>query len=254
MLVIARRSGLLALMVASLLVSLISGCSSVSKPAPIKKVGSIIDPSPAIFLNQIAIPHVRHSSGKESQQRVSKGDTLYGIAWRYDLDPQILAAWNHIKNPNLIPRNKILRLTEPTSLKHSSKRFRSKVKKREDSKIVWAHPYEKSRVADRQIPFGKSVRYAGIFGDPVRAAADGLVVYSGSGLKAYGELIIVKHDSETLSAYGHNSERLVLEGDYVTGGQQISRMGKTAAGQIQLHFEIRVRGKPVEPGNYLPGI
>lgn len=89
-------------------------------------------------------------------------------------------------------------------------------------------------------------------GDPVRAAAGGEVVYSGSGLIGYGELIIVKHDNALLSAYGHNRKRLVQEGDRVQAGQRIAELGQTGAPKPMLHFEIREDGKPVDPMKYLP--
>ncbi len=89
-------------------------------------------------------------------------------------------------------------------------------------------------------------------GAPVRAAAAGDVVYSGSGLIGYGELIIVKHDKALLSAYGHNRKRLVQEGDRVQAGQRIAEMGDTGAPRAMLHFEIRENGSPVNPEKFLP--
>ena len=89
-------------------------------------------------------------------------------------------------------------------------------------------------------------------GQPVRAAADGVVVYSGSGLVGYGELVILKHSDQWLSAYGHNRARLVNEGQLVKAGQQIAEMGRSGASRDMLHFEIRYNGKPVDPQAYLP--
>lgn len=89
-------------------------------------------------------------------------------------------------------------------------------------------------------------------GTPVRAAAAGSVVYSGSGLIGYGELIIVKHDKSLLSAYGHNRKRLVQEGDRVQAGQEIAEMGDSGAPRAMLHFEIREDGSPVDPESFLP--
>ncbi len=99
----------------------------------------------------------------------------------------------------------------------------------------------------------QGIDIAGKAGDPVRAAADGQVVYSGNGLIGYGELIIVKHSASLLSAYGHNRRRLVQEGDTVKAGQQIAEMGSTSASRDMLHFEIRRNGKPVDPMAFLPG-
>jgi lipoprotein NlpD len=94
---------------------------------------------------------------------------------------------------------------------------------------------------------------AGNAGDPVLAAADGEVVYSGNGLIGYGELVIVKHNDSFLSAYGHNRKRLVQEHERVRAGQPIAEMGSSSAARDELHFEIRKNGKPVNPMDYLPG-
>ena len=98
----------------------------------------------------------------------------------------------------------------------------------------------------------QGIDIAGKEGDPVQAAADGEVVYSGNGLLGYGELIIVKHNASFLSAYGHNRKRLVQEGGKVKAGQQIAEMGSSASSREELHFEIRKNGKPVNPLDYLP--
>jgi lipoprotein NlpD len=99
---------------------------------------------------------------------------------------------------------------------------------------------------------GAGVDTGGNVGDPVRAAASGTVVYSGNGLIGYGELIIIKHNDTYLSAYGHNSRRLVKEGQHVEAGQEIALMGASGAPRVELHFEIRKDGKPVDPLDYLP--
>ena len=99
---------------------------------------------------------------------------------------------------------------------------------------------------------GAGLDIAGNVGDPVRAAASGTVVYSGNGLIGYGELIIIKHNDTYLSAYGHNSQRLVKEGQHVDAGQEIALMGASGAPRVELHFEIRKDGKPVDPLDYLP--
>ena len=98
----------------------------------------------------------------------------------------------------------------------------------------------------------QGIDIAGKAGAPVKAAADGTVVYSGNGLIGYGELIIVKHNASFLSAYGHNQKRLVQEGDKVKAGQTIAEMGSSGASRDELHFEIRRNGKPSNPIDYLP--
>ena len=101
-------------------------------------------------------------------------------------------------------------------------------------------------------PTRQGIDIAGELGQPVVAARDGEVVYSGAGLIGYGELVIVKHSPELLSAYGHNRTRLVKEGDKVKAGQTIAEMGKSSSNRVLLHFEVRKNGKPVDPMPLLP--
>ncbi len=98
----------------------------------------------------------------------------------------------------------------------------------------------------------KGIDIAGKLGQPVMASAAGKVVYSGSGLRGYGKLIIIKHNKTYLSAYAHNDKILVKEGQSVSRGQKIAEMGNTDAKQVELHFEVRRFGKPVDPAKYLP--
>lgn len=97
----------------------------------------------------------------------------------------------------------------------------------------------------------KGINISGKLGQPVMAANDGKVVYSGSGLRGYGKLIIIRHDKTYLSAYAHNSALVVKEGQAVKKGQKIAEMGDTDADQVKLHFEIREMGKPVDPSKFL---
>jgi lipoprotein NlpD len=98
----------------------------------------------------------------------------------------------------------------------------------------------------------KGIDIAGNLGQPVLAASDGTVVYAGSGLRGYGELVIIKHSDTYVSAYGHNQKLLVQEGQQVKAGQKIAEMGSTGTDRVKLHFEIRRQGKPVDPLQYLP--
>ena len=98
----------------------------------------------------------------------------------------------------------------------------------------------------------KGIDIGGKLGQPIVASAAGKVVYSGSGLRGYGKLIIIKHNKTYLSAYAHNDKVLVKEGQSVTRGQKIAEMGKTDADRVKLHFEVRRLGKPVDPAKYLP--
>ncbi len=97
----------------------------------------------------------------------------------------------------------------------------------------------------------KGIDIAGKLGQPIFASAPGKVVYSGSGLRGYGKLLIIKHNKTYLSAYAHNDQLLVKEGETVTRGQKIAEMGNTDSDQVKLHFEVRRLGKPVDPANYL---
>ena len=98
----------------------------------------------------------------------------------------------------------------------------------------------------------KGIDIAGKAGDPVLAAADGKVVYAGSGLRGYGNLVILKHNNTYLTAYAHNQSLLVKEDQAIKRGQKIAEMGSSDADQVKLHFEIRRQGKPVDPAKYLP--
>jgi lipoprotein NlpD len=122
------------------------------------------------------------------------------------------------------------------------------------SNLGWRWPAEGTVIATFLAgdPTRQGIDIAGSGGQPVRAAADGVVVYSGSGLVGYGELVIVKHNDQWLSAYGHNRARLVNEGQLVKAGQQIAEMGRSGASRDMLHFEIRYNGKPVDPQQHLP--
>ena len=119
--------------------------------------------------------------------------------------------------------------------------------------ISWAWPASGKMLSGFSESGGKGIDIAGKTGDPVTAAADGKVVYSGTGLRGYGQLVIVKHSEAFLTAYAHNSRILVKEGQAVTRGQKIAEMGNTDADQVKLHFEVRRQAKPVDPLKYLPG-
>ncbi len=116
----------------------------------------------------------------------------------------------------------------------------------------WAWPTDGKLLNRYSEGDAKGLDIAGTRGDPVRAAASGRVVYQGSGLRGYGQLIIVKHNDEFLSAYAHNDRIHVKEGEVVKRGQKIAGMGSTGTDRVKLHFEIRRHGAPVDPLNYLP--
>ncbi|HEY6896332.1 MAG TPA: peptidoglycan DD-metalloendopeptidase family protein [Rhodocyclaceae bacterium] len=116
----------------------------------------------------------------------------------------------------------------------------------------WAWPVAGKPTATFNEASNKGIDIAAKNGDPVTAAGAGKVVYAGSGLRGYGKLVIIKHDATFLTAYAHNSQILVKEGQSVTRGQKIAEVGSTDSDQPKLHFEIRRQGKPVDPLAYLP--
>ncbi|MCW5588450.1 MAG: peptidoglycan DD-metalloendopeptidase family protein [Legionellales bacterium] len=115
---------------------------------------------------------------------------------------------------------------------------------------AWQWP-ARGKVIQTYSAENKGINIAGKYGEPVMTTAAGVVVYAGSGLRGYGKLLIIKHNDNFLSAYAHNSELLVKEGDTIKRNQIIARMGKNNAGQVLLHFEIRNNGKPVDPLQFL---
>lgn len=209
---------------------------------------------------------------------VRRGDTLFAIASRNNIRAQDLAAWNGIPSPYTIYPGQKLKLY-PGGGSASGSRPSSTTSTRPSSGTTATTPATKPAPpkpatpaappasgikwrwpADGQLigryvagePTKQGIDIAGASGAPVRAAADGVVVYSGSGLVGYGELIIIKHNDQWLSAYGHNRNRLVNEGQLVRAGQQIAEMGRSGAPREMLHFEVRYNGKPVDPLLYLP--
>jgi lipoprotein NlpD len=120
------------------------------------------------------------------------------------------------------------------------------------SNIAFAWPVRGPVLGTFDDSTNKGVNIGGAAGDPVKAAADGRVVYAGNGLRGYGNLIIIKHDATYLTAYAHNRALMVKEGDAVTKGQKIAEMGNSDSDRVMLHFEVRRQGKPVDPLKYLP--
>jgi lipoprotein NlpD len=205
---------------------------------------------------------------------VHRGDTLYGIATRNGISALDLAVWNDVPPPYTIYPGQRLRLypsvrTQKMPTAHAIPRrpaataprpapvspgVATPVEAPAASPFAWSWPAD-GTLAGRYVagePTQQGIDITGQAGQPVRAAADGVVVYSGSGLVGYGELVIVKHNDAWLSAYGHNRARLVNEGQIVKSGQQIAEMGHSGAARDMLHFEIRFNGKPVDPLSYLP--
>lgn len=201
--------------------------------------------------------------------RVQRGDTIYALARIHNITPADLVAWNNISNPSTIYPGQVIRLypqgaggsrapttvvTAPRPGGSGGTSTSTPAAAPVRSNISWRWPAD-GAVVGRFVAgetTKQGVDIAGTSGQAVKSAADGVVVYSGAGLVGYGELIIVKHSEQWLSAYGHNRKRLVNEGQSVKAGQQIAEMGRTGANRDMLHFEIRYNGKPVDPQQYLP--
>ncbi len=205
---------------------------------------------------------------------VKPSDTLYSIAWRYGLDYKQLARWNKISVNAPIHPGQRLRLIKPSSQtvasskRSSSTKAKAKAKadtkakvttrqkiyqssSRNPSKWIWptkGKPLNTFLASDLD---RRGIDIAGKLGQPVRAVADGRVVYSGNGLVGYGNLIIIEHSDTFLSAYAYCQERLVQEGNKVKAGKVVAKMG-SRDNTAKLHFEIRRNGKPVDPLKYLP--
>jgi lipoprotein NlpD len=142
----------------------------------------------------------------------------------------------------------IAKATPPTSRTESAR-----VPEIDDGRLDWAWPTSGKVIAGFSEGSNlKGIDIAGRAGQPVLASAAGRVVYAGAGLRGYGKLVIVKHNNTYLSAYAHNREILVKEGQQVSKGQKIGEMGDTDADQVKLHFEIRRLGKPIDPAKFLP--
>lgn len=202
---------------------------------------------------------------------VQRGQSVYRIATENGLTALDLALWNDIPPPYIIHPGQRLRLypggqrgvvghRAPPPRKPGTSAPRPVAPESKPvvapaaSSLGWRWPADGGVVETfaNGDPTRQGIDIAGKGGQPVRAAADGVVVYSGSGLVGYGELVIVKHNEQWLSAYGHNRARLVNEGQRVQAGQQIAEMGRSGASRDMLHFEIRYNGKPVDPQQYLP--
>ena len=121
-----------------------------------------------------------------------------------------------------------------------------------DDEVAWIWPTTGSVIAGFDEAKNKGLDISGKAGDPVLAAGDGRVVYAGSGLRGYGNLVILKHNNTYLTAYAHNQTLLVKEDQNVRKGQKIAEMGQSDADRVKLHFEIRRQGKPVDPARFLP--
>ncbi len=273
-----ERSVLKLVVIALAMGTLLAGCSSTGSSG-----ARVVD------RNNAAPKRPAVTSG---QYVVKPGDTLFSIAFRYGWDYKELAARNNIPPPYTIRPGQPIRFnsgaggsttvvtsspsssskttvirrpvgTPPppanngksaTSASSSSSQTVAQVPAAERAVGGWTWPANGVLIGKfaSNGSLNKGIDIAGDLGQPVFAAADGAVVYAGSGLRGYGELIIIKHSDTYVSAYGHNRRLLVREGQQVKAGQTIAEMGSTGTDRVKLHFEIRRQGKPVDPLQFLP--
>lgn len=237
-------------------------------------------PRPAPVVSR-EVGHQREQVSSSELYTVKRGDTIYSIAWRYGLDYREFAQWNNIRSPyNIHPGRRLwvknrassaIAQREPVNIipayeskvqpavvpKASSEPKKSIVSQNEPNyslKLHWQWPTNgKVKVGFKKGDHTrKGVVLTGQLGQDIKAAEAGTVVYSGSGLIGYGKLLIIKHNKNYLSAYGHNKSLLVKEGDQVNKGTHIADMGTNGSGDVALHFEIRRNGIPVDPMPLLP--
>lgn len=141
--------------------------------------------------------------------------------------------------------------TKPTTAPDSTTAKSTEIKATGDDSISWTWPTQGKVVASFNEASNKGIDIAGTTGQAVNAASSGKVIYSGSDLRGYGNLVIIKHNKTFLSVYAHNSRLIVKEGQIVAAGQKIAEMGNTDSNSVKLHFEIRQQGKSVDPAKYL---
>ena len=190
---------------------------------------------------------------------VRRGETLFSISWRYGKNPDDVARWNRLGDGSLIYPGQVIRLTPPsgtssrsTTASRPSAKPLPQIPAQPSPNWVWPTTGRINVEFGAKPGTGTGVLINGKSGQAIVAAASGRVVYSGSGLIGYGQLIILKHNETYLSAYGYTATLLVKEGQEVKKGQKIATMGEGPERKPRLHFEIRRNGQPVNPRPFLP--
>ncbi|WP_371188435.1 peptidoglycan DD-metalloendopeptidase family protein [Thalassotalea maritima] len=257
---------------------LLSACADRTRPAPVVNLSNKSGPQ-----QQPIYESLERISG--DSYKVQKGETLYSIAFRAGSDVKTLAKLNNITPPYKIYPNQLLIINNKATVtvakgnlkKEKNPQVKSKKNVANDNAEEYGGdkggkfsavkvPSLKQQVKSWKWPVkgpviatfstaekgNQGIDIAGKRGTPVKAAADGLVVYAGNALRGYGNLIIIKHNDDYLSAYAHNDQLLVKEQETVKAGSTIAKMGNTGTDREKLHFEIRFRGKSVNPLRYLP--
>lgn len=259
-----------------MLLLLCSACSTNPNwraPVETRSVGSASGrPTPAVQATPARTPAALPLpiSPSAKSYTIQRDDTLFSIAWRSENQVEDLAQWNQLKPPYLIYPGQRLRLSAPPQPVQPKPVMRKPGKPQPAVKpptplspkappvakgpLNWAWPLRGELASTYKAgdPLHKGIRIMGKAGSAIHASESGRVIYSGNGLIGYGLLLIIKHNDEYLSAYGHNRKLFVKKGQTVHKGSKIAEMGTTNAGKPQLHFEIRRSGKPVNPLSLLP--
>jgi len=251
--------------------------AAASAPAPAASAPAVAEVKP---------PPGAENAGKAGYYTVKPGDALIRIALDNGQSWRDLAKWNNLDNPNRIEVGQVLRVVAPgvdpsattakpiASAKVESRPLDSKppvaaasapanaastagststaAASSDEDSLPWGWPVSQPVSAGFDEQRNKGLDFAGKPGDPVLAVADGRVVYAGSGLRGYGNLVIIKHNNTYLTAYAHNRAMLVEQDQVVRKGQRIAEMGSTESDTVKLHFEVRKLGKPVDPAKLLP--
>jgi lipoprotein NlpD len=253
-------------------------------PAPIQDRNAVVD-------DNLRDSNTTRSSPITVQRpqyyRVQKGDTLYSIGRKYNANPLDIADLNDlpdntslrvgqklvlpvddgevaapqadvvINKPRDVPVKNQPRVTRPATSGNATTTAngatsRPSAASPADEDIQWIVPAEGELIGGfSETGSQKGIEILGEFGQAIVASAAGEVVYSGSGLRGYGKLILIKHNPTFITAYAHNSRLLVKQGQMVEQGQQIAEMGNTDTNRVKLYFELRRFGKPVDPAKYL---
>jgi lipoprotein NlpD len=260
-------------------------CSS-QKPAPVvDRSGVGTARPPAVVEKPAAAPR----EAQDGVYTVQRGDTLYSIATAFNVDVRELARWNELPDASVLRVGQRVRVTppaesaavtvtpvtpggstevrplpaagapvEPAPLPPTALPESPPAAKPEPPPVAtaaptqWLWPVAGKVIDGFDSPRNKGIDIGGTEGAAVQAAADGEVVHVGSALRGYGNLVIIRHAGDYVTAYGHNRKILVTQGQQVKRGQQIAELGRTDADRPKLHFEIRHQGKPLDPVKYLP--
>ena len=267
----------------------LTGCvsSGRSSPAPVEDHPTFKkkQPTKSTTAPSTSAPAVASSApapdpaAKSGYYTVKQGDTLIRIGLDHGQNWRDIMRWNALENPNLIEVGQVLRVAPPSvnaaseevvvkpvtppgnvagsqveakpNPQNQAPAANTPAPEVSEEQLTFMWPVQGNVLAGFDDAKNKGIDIGGKLGEPVLASADGKVVYAGSGLRGYGNLVILKHNNTYLTAYAHNQTLLVKEDQQVKRGQKIAEMGNSDSEQVKLHFEIRKLGKPVDPTKLL---